>query len=966
MTSLSDAGGDNGRGCNVSNGCDSDLSKESIDHGKRAVGAARCVADKYDSSMSSLTDMPLQLWKIATGAELQVATSGRNRMAVTRGLRSRSVIFAVVGSLAMVGQTQGQVAPATNTSVQAVGQPLAQGEFVNRVFKDEKGEHKYVVFVPANYTPAKKWPVILFLHGACNRGSDGRSQLVSGMAPAIRLRMADFPFVVVFPQCENLHSRVLGGWTDQPEDSERALKMLDAVEKDYSVDTKRECLVGLSMGGTGAWEIAARTSKRWSALVPVSAMANKEDASKVAGIPTWVFHAAHDPLVATHVAHDMVDAIRAEGGKAYLTEVSKKAHDLSNVVFTQQALIDWMLDPSKEPNQNLEWTEPKGYSSGLDLEVPFVAGAEVSRALRFRICKDVLDAFCFAAPEKLAEKPMAGAVAPVYQSTKVGGFLPVDVALSGLYYQGRVEQVRIIPKAPNRLILQAGLRNFTMTVSNSQLNAKVLLSASAGPMNVVIGHRAPVWLTVELQPYVKDRRVHLNLTGVDFQIPPDNWYVTQPSDVHVRGLPFLNGKVSDGLVEGVYSKKGEIERQVLNSIPGVIQTAENKLNDVMYAKTMTVGQISMPMWQPRLKMFPEEIKIDDHGISIISGLVLSTLGQTPKTFQKMHYPAPKEFPEPIKSGLEMNIAESVVPGWSNLIIAGKVNSFNVYDFTPKEYHALADREFLQEIIPDLKKHGDEMETSVDFYLRDPIHLRTPDLGSGPQLYEDAPGNLMTLSLTSAPLRVAYRKKGEAQWTQVGELNMSIEREYAPYVKKEGYSRRGFKFAELGKFRIIPQWTFAPGYKAENETVDAERLVASVLKAREAAQLLDGVRPEGVPDMVVHGVPLRLDVLDWRKDHVVTQYQLPGVLISNDSNKPLVYEVRGPYTGWSVPRTLAPGEFDEYRSSYPLTWRRQEGTVAQLYTLPIGKEFSYRIDPKPGMVLVKHSDDLKEERMMPQK
>ena len=484
-------------------------------------------------------------------------------------------------------------------------------------------------------------------------------------------------------------------------------------------------------------------------------------------------------------------------------------------------------------------------------------------------------------------------------------------------------------------------------------------------MNVVIGHRAPVWLTIELQPHVKDRRVHLNLTGVDFQIPPDNWYVTQPSNVHVRGLPFLNGKVSDGLVDGVYAKKGEIERQVLNTIPGVVQNAENRLNDVMYAKTMTVGQISMPMWQPRLKSFPEEVQIDDNGITIISGLILSTLGQTPPTFQKLQFPAPKDFPEPLKTGMEVNIAESVVPAWSELVVAGKVNCFNVYDFTPPEYHALANREFLQEIIPDLKRYGDEMETNVDFYLKDPIRLLTPDLTHGPQLYQDAPGNLMTLSLSSVPLRVAIRNKGESKWTPVGELNMSIEREYAPYVQKEGFARRGFKFAELGKFRIVPEWIFAPDYARENDHVDAERLVASILKAREAAQLLDGVRPEGVPDMVLQGVPLRLDVLDWRKNHVVSQYQLPGVIVANDSNEPLTYEVRGPHTGWSVPRTLQPGAFDEYRTPYPITWRRQAGTETQLYTLPLGKEFSFRIDPKPGMVIVKYHDVLKEERLVPQ-
>jgi poly(3-hydroxybutyrate) depolymerase len=876
-------------------------------------------------------------------------------------LRIRSLAYVVAGCLIFAGPCPGQdrdTAPRNDST-------LPQGQFVNRILNDAQGVHKYVVFVPANYRADKKWPVILFLHGACNRGVDGRSQLVSGLAPSIRLRMSDYPFLVVFPQCENIGCRVLGGWTDLPDDAARALLMLDSVEKDYNVDTKRECLVGLSMGGSGAWDIAAKTPNRWAALVPVSAMANQKDAPKVAGIPTWVFHATHDPLVPTRVATNMVDAIKIAGGHAYFSEVTKKGHDLSNVVFTQQSFTDWLLDPKQKPNQDLEWIEPKGYSSGLDLEVPFVPGAELARALRFRVCKDVLDALCYAAPKNLAQKPMLGSVAPVHQSTKLGGFLPLSVALSGLHYQGQIEQVRIIPKAPNRLILQAGLRNFTMTVQNSQVNGKLMLSASAGPMNVVIGHRAPVWLTMELRPHVQNHRLQLNLTGMDFQIPADNWYVTEPSGVHVRGLPFLNSKVSEGLVNGVYSRKGEIERQVLNSLPSLVQKFETKINDIMYAKTLCIGQISMPMWQPRLKMFPEEILIDDDGITMVSGITLCTLGQTPKGLQAASYAAPKEFPAPIKTGVEVNVSESVVPAWSKLIINGKVSCFNVFDFTPPEYHALADREFLQEIIPDLKKYGEKMEANVDFYLRDPIRLRTPDLSSASRMIENAPGNLMTLSLSSVPLRVAIRQQGESKWTPVGELNMSIEREYAPHVKKTGFVGRGLKFAELSNFRIVPQWSFSQTYTPDDSHVDADRLVTSIIKAREAAQILDGVKPDNVSDVVMHGICLRMETMDWRKDHVVIQYQLPGVLVTNDSNQPLTYEVRGPDTDWSASRTLKPGGFDQYRVPYPMTWRRRDGAASQLYTLPLGSEYSFRINPKPSLVLVTHENRLHEERMVPQ-
>ena len=881
-------------------------------------------------------------------------------MAVFVGLRSRFLVYTVLASLSLYGQSRGQ----SVTPAPALPADAPQGQFVNRVLTDENGDHKYVVFVPANYTPDKKWPVILFLHGACNRGTDGRSQLVSGLAPSIRLRMAEYPFLVVFPQCEDTRSRVLGGWTDQPDDSARALKMLDNVEKDYSVDTKRECLVGLSMGGTGVWEIASRTQDRWAALVPVSAMSSTDLAPKLSKARAWVFHATSDPLVSPHIAKNMVAAVNSAGGKAYFTEVSKRAHDLSNVVFTQTALTDWLLDPSKEPNQDLTWVEPKGYNNGHELELPYVPGAEMARAVRFRICKDMLEALCFSAPAKLAEKPVSGYVGGVHQSTRLGGILPIDVALSGLKYYGHLERVKVTPMAPNRLIVQAALRNVTMTVSNSQLSGKVLLSASAGPMNIVIGHRAPVWVTLELQPYVENRQIHLNLSNMDFKIPSDNWYVTEPSGVHVRGLPFLNGRVSDGLVEGVYSRKGEIERQVLNAIPPMVQNLEKKLNEAMLSKITCIGQIAMPIWQPRMKTFPEEILIDDAGITIVSSVMLGTLGQVPKDFKMRTYEALTEFPPPIKTGMEIDIAETVVPAWSELIMTGGVNRFNVFDFTPKEYHDLADRQFLQEIIPDLKRFGDELECNVDFLLAKPIRLLEPP-ADAPKPLESVPGNMLTLSVQSVPLNVAMRRKGEIRWKPVGQLDLHIDREYGPYVYKNGFAKRGPKFMEIGKFRIKSKWSFDPAYQPENAEVDEARFVATVLKAREAAQLLEGVKPDAVHDVVLNGVPLRMDAMDFVKKHLVVQYQLPGVLVTNDSNADLVYEVRGPLTDWSKPRTLAPGESDEYRVPYSLTWRRRMENQAQLYTLPLGKEGSFRVDPVPNMVLVNHAEELAEERIVPQ-
>ena len=185
-------------------------------------------------------------------------------MAGIPSLRARQIACVTAGYLMFVGEAWGQPAPRPlrATQVSLSGQSTPTGQFVNRVYRDADGDHKYVVFVPAGVTPPKGWPVILYLHGACSRGTDGRAQLVSGLAPAVKLRASTFPFLVVFPQCEDTQSRLQGGWIDEPTDGERALRILDTVEREYRVDKSREILAGQSMGGTGAWELAAGRSSR--------------------------------------------------------------------------------------------------------------------------------------------------------------------------------------------------------------------------------------------------------------------------------------------------------------------------------------------------------------------------------------------------------------------------------------------------------------------------------------------------------------------------------------------------------------------------------------------------------------------------------------------------------------------------------------------------------------------------------
>jgi len=159
-----------------------------------------------------------------------------------------------------------------------------QTGFLDRVYKDQDGkEARYVLFVPADYQADKPYPCILFLHGSGETGTDGQKQARSGLGPAILKREKDFPFFAIFPQSQNRT------WKAGSDDANRALAILDAVQKEYKIDGKRLYLTGLSMGGSGTWSLAAATPERWAAIVPLCGRGELDDVDKLKDLPCWCF-----------------------------------------------------------------------------------------------------------------------------------------------------------------------------------------------------------------------------------------------------------------------------------------------------------------------------------------------------------------------------------------------------------------------------------------------------------------------------------------------------------------------------------------------------------------------------------------------------------------------------------------------------------------------------------------------------
>lgn len=222
----------------------------------------------------------------------------------------------------------------------AIG-PLGAGDkdehgFVSKVYKGKEGESKYVVFVPHDYKGDKDYPLILFLHGAGERGTDGKKQAMVGLGKAIKDKKEKFPFIVVFPQAQKT-------WQAGSPDGKRALGILDEVQKDYKVDPKRIYLTGLSMGGYGTWSMAAAMPSRWAAIVPVCGGGNPANAEKIKDIPCWCFHGDADTVVNVQKSRDMIEALKKASAEPHYTEYPGVGHNSWDRAYGTAKLYDWLL-----------------------------------------------------------------------------------------------------------------------------------------------------------------------------------------------------------------------------------------------------------------------------------------------------------------------------------------------------------------------------------------------------------------------------------------------------------------------------------------------------------------------------------------------------------------------------------------------------------------------------------------------
>jgi poly(3-hydroxybutyrate) depolymerase/prenyltransferase beta subunit len=229
--------------------------------------------------------------------------------------------------------------------IQALPEPKADSEnspgFHLRALKSPEGERKYSLYIPRGYDGNKAFPVVLFLHGAGERGSDGAKCAQVGLGPAILADPERFQAIAVFPQARKT-------WQADSDDAKAALSTLDDVMNTLKVDRSKVVLTGLSMGGAGSWSIASANPTRFAAVVPICGRGRTETAKALAALPVWTIIGDGDRDESVLNTRAMVESIAASGGKPKHTEYRGVGHNSWDRAYNDSKIIDWMLAQARQ------------------------------------------------------------------------------------------------------------------------------------------------------------------------------------------------------------------------------------------------------------------------------------------------------------------------------------------------------------------------------------------------------------------------------------------------------------------------------------------------------------------------------------------------------------------------------------------------------------------------------------------
>jgi poly(3-hydroxybutyrate) depolymerase len=218
--------------------------------------------------------------------------------------------------------------------------------------RKKRGEVKtqYLLHVPDAYydDDTEEWPLIVFLHGGGESGTDPSVIQFFG-PPARTLEGWQSPFIILSPQSPGEWHR----WI-----ADEVIELLDRIVGEYRVDADRIYLTGLSYGGHGTWTVSSEYPDKFAALVPICGWGDVRDVERIKNIPTWIFHGEKDESVNVDASREMYEALKQAGGTPTLTLYPELDHYVWEQTYNSDALYEWLLSNRRGEPATLPPTNP--------------------------------------------------------------------------------------------------------------------------------------------------------------------------------------------------------------------------------------------------------------------------------------------------------------------------------------------------------------------------------------------------------------------------------------------------------------------------------------------------------------------------------------------------------------------------------------------------------------------------------
>lgn len=258
----------------------------------------------------------------------------------TRRALTRAIVFALAAGTGVLGLLAGCVADRDAGGVPEYTGPRGM---VERTITVQGATHAYAVWVPPGVDLRRPVPLIVFLHGKGECGTDGLKQTAVGIGPALTGSPGRWPAIVLLPQKPDFEKQ----WE---EFDPMVTAQIEALRAEFHIDPARTVITGLSQGGHGTWTLGALHPDRWAALVPICGYGDPEViAPKVAAMPVWAFHGGKDDVVPPQQTQAIVDALRRAGGSPKFTLYPDANHNSWDRAYGEPELPAWLFAQRRVP-----------------------------------------------------------------------------------------------------------------------------------------------------------------------------------------------------------------------------------------------------------------------------------------------------------------------------------------------------------------------------------------------------------------------------------------------------------------------------------------------------------------------------------------------------------------------------------------------------------------------------------------